>query len=561
MGLKDCFHFRSPSEEFDTLAHDWLDEWMNLTSILQAIFKNYFALATQTPSLVIECLKIVEIHENIAEHYNQESQSEDQKLLHCSMMPVLLQAASVYREPRTLIDGKLFQVQDNLVDLCITTIRKSVEARVKDVSYQAFYKEDSCDTRNLVLDALVEDLYAHQEDINALFPRRYNMNSTVCTFYSEYFAKRLKELMSQIERGAAVQASSNQAADSAPVNFSNADVLSLIKWVERFITATLKISFDNLNTSHQVSETLNGELLHQLDAFRRVYVQRTCAKLREWMQSILEKEKASLMEVSLEQATDRQTPLLSAAPIDVFSAVQSELHTMLEEVSDPTLAAWSACAMGEVILEHAEGYEKVVEGFDSIQGATSKHQKAKSSPLRRMNSSPAAFVKTIHARTASNTSISNNAPGIAPVEIYCIAANNCFVYHEEASEVIRLMQRKLEVWDLASPGKFVSKSLDRAKGSIKRFKDLVRSSIIRFQHSCTLAIKCLVKSILGDIRETLLGVSQDSWLREECQCMDTVCATFHDYCMDISRYLQPDVYTQFLLVLFEDFREIYLSGA
>ena len=540
-------------------------------------------MSHQSPSLLKECMKVVEVHENISEHYNWTCQQSSSAMRGTgddaphSMMPVLLQAAHAYREPRTTLDGKVYQVHDNFVDLFITTLSKAIRKRVVEVAHQGFYQETTGETRNVVLDALVEDLFSHQEDINSLFPPRYHMATTVSTLYSEHFAACLRDLMQRIKSTAVL--GQGPHASQEEVKISNAEILSLITWIERFISGTLQTSRslsakdrealpseDRQSTfQNPVRDTLNGELLSQLDLLRKLYVTRACAKLREWMQGICEKDKDKLKGLTVEEAMAMETPLTTPGPIDVFSAVQSELHTMLEEVSDPTLTTWSACSMAELILEHSEDYEKIAEGLHSERHQETDHPKsAAHESLRRMNSSPAAFVKSIHpllggqalASTHSQRSVEENQ---LAMEQYCIAANNCSIYHKECSEVVRLVQAKMSVWDL-SAGNFIPSSLQSAQRSLKRFEDLMRSAILRFQRSETLAVNFLVQVVLNDVREVLEGLFEESWLEDTCRIADTVCATFHDYSLDISIYLLPDVYSNFLEALFDQLVNSYLSG-
>ncbi|UPR02348.1 hypothetical protein HOP50_09g56740 [Chloropicon primus] len=576
--LKQCFaDGRGCYSEFDTLAHGWLEEWTHLTTIMEAVFRAYFSIATQNPGLLLECMKVVEVHENVAADYHRACQrieksgvlaskeEKDAVLLH-SMMPVLLEAGHASRStPRPAAGKSPNQVHDNLVDLFVKTVSSSIKKRVVEVARQAFYEETSGDTRSLVLDALVEDLYTHHEDINVLCPERFNMAMTVCTMYSEHLASCLRDLLREIQ-GSRGQSGAGGAGQD--ISFSNADILSLITWIERFISATLKISLTKRRSfkteqdlqSGQVSDTLNGELLSQLDIFRKLYVRRACAKLREWMQGILSKETLCLKELTPEQAEKMSTPLISAGPIDVFSAVQSELHTMLEEVSDPTLAAWSASSIAELILEHSEDFENVVEDIEYDE----QRYKGGSDSLERSNSSPAVFAKSIppflgrlavaepHHQTLETNQVT--------VEQYCIVANSCAVYHKEASEVVRLVEAKLGVWDLSSTSSATSIVLRDAQRSVKRFENLMKSSIVRFQRSSNLSINFLVKLVLQDIDQTLLDLFGESWLAEGNRCIETCCATFHDYCIDIAEYLQPGVYTEFLRALFDRFVNYYLSG-
>lgn len=66
--------------------------------------------------------------------------------------------------------------------------------------------------------------------------------------------------------------------------------------------------------------------------------------------------------------------------------------------------------------------------------------------------------------------------------------------------------------------------------------------------------------VLNDVREVLEGLFEESWLEDTCRIADTVCATFHDYSLDISIYLLPDVYSNFLEALFDQLVNSYLSG-
>ena len=53
--LRDSFATRSPPfEEFDSLAHAWLEEWMHLTTILQAVFQ--VGRRTATPFAILSLL-------------------------------------------------------------------------------------------------------------------------------------------------------------------------------------------------------------------------------------------------------------------------------------------------------------------------------------------------------------------------------------------------------------------------------------------------------------------------------------------------------------------------
>ena len=88
----------------------------------------------------------------------------------------------------------------------------------------------------------------------------------------------------------------------------------------------------------------------------------------------------------------------------------------------------------------------------------------------------------------------------------------------------------------------------------------MRSAILRFQRSETLAVNFLVQVVLNDVREVLEGLFGESWLEDTCRIADTVCATFHDYSLDISVYLLPDVYSNFLEALFDQLVNSYLSG-
>jgi hypothetical protein len=490
-----------------------------------------------------------------------------------------------------MLNGQVYQVQDNLVDLLVRSLSNAVSKRVNEVAQQAFYREESCETRNLVLDALVEDIYRHHEEINPLFPERYK--KVFPLFYSQSFANCLKDLTSKLEPlKSLVDGSSSNYGDSnflpqqqqqpgISINFSNADILSLVTWVERFVTATLKL-FSSCNTedaseNEQVRETLHGDLLFQLDVLRKAYVQRASLKLKEWMRSILAKEESSLQAISAEQAactTEQSLPLLSSAPIDVFSAVQSELHTTLEDILDPTLAAWSACAMAGAISQHADDYKSMVASFAGVGDHPKPQEKKKKATahIRRHHSSPAAFIKTLKsqpprfvvARTTSTNSVHSHASeaGEIPIERYCIIANSCSVYHQEASEVVRLVQKKFELWQVPSQRSeavlvLTSKTSDE---SMSKFEELMQISILRFQKACTLSLQCLVEAIFGDLEEVLLELFSDAWVLDQCQCIETVCATFHDYCTDINEYLKPDVYSQFLSQLFESLVDKYTSG-
>merc|ERR1719182_619332 len=164
----------------------------------------------------------------------------------------------------------------------------------------------------------------------------------------QHFAACLRDLMQRIKSTAVLGQGPHASQEEEKI--SNAEILSLITWIERFISGTLQTSRslsakdrealpseDRQSTfQNPVRDTLNGELLSQLDLLRKLYVTRACAKLREWMQGICEKDKDKLKGLTVEEAMAMETPLTTPGPIDVFSAVQSELHTMLEEVSDPT---------------------------------------------------------------------------------------------------------------------------------------------------------------------------------------------------------------------------------
>ena len=555
-------------EEFDTVAHAWLEEWRHLTSILEAVFRSYLSVAQRSPLLLVECLKIVEVHENVAEGHHRTlrdlearevpaSLEERDLSLVRTMMPVLEEAAEADRE-RGSADGA--EVHENLTILLVRCVSDSVRSRVRDVANQAFYAETTAESRSLVLDALVEDLWAHHDEVNALFPGRYNMATTIPTFYSEHLASCLRDLAAKIAEG-------NQ------VGFSNADVLGLISWIERFVSGMLGTSSTG-GDAQRVGETLNGELLSQLGSFREIYVARSAAKLREWMRGILAKDTEALRSMTPERAESGPLPLLSAGPIDVFSAIQSELHTTLEEVSDPALAALSACSMADLILEHAEGYEAAVEATAEA-GETSggASNEAKGLILTRSSSSPAAFAKAVRpilSGTGVPESIKSGRwdPGPRPatsasVEQLCLAANSCSVYHSEASEVVRLVEDKIGFWDLAASASgslLISASLGEARAGLGRFEKLMRSSILRFQRGSTLCVSALVGLILRDVGEVLGGLFGEDWLLEGNRCVETVCATIHDYCVDTAEYLRWEIYSRFLASLFDEILHAYLTG-
>ena len=216
-----------------------------------------------------------------------------------SMFPVLLEAASASMEISSEISRP--RVQENLVDLLIKSISCGVKKRVRDVSQQAFYEEATEEARKVVLGALLEDLYCHRDEINFLFPKRYNMPMTITFFYSEHLAFCLRDLMERI-----------QGTGGAQANFSNADVLSLVTWVEKFASETFRLSMElsvaegesleATGGAQEVKDTINGELLSQLDGFRKLYVTRSCAKLKQWMMATLEKEASFLTEMTVEVA-------------------------------------------------------------------------------------------------------------------------------------------------------------------------------------------------------------------------------------------------------------------
>ncbi len=187
-------------------------------------------------------------------------------------------------------------------------------------------------------------------------------------------------------------------------------------------------------------------------------------------------------------------------------------------------------------------------------------------PLRRHKSSPAAFekaIQAIHRRAASITSIhSDVAEPSALLEQYCVAANSCAVYEKESRHWIRLVESKLGAWQREKRRKhFTSSCLREAGKSIERFKSLVGAAVLRFEGTRGTALECLATLIIEDTEEVMSRhLFREAWLRAECQCVATVCATFTDYCSDMAKFLARGVYEQFLQTLFDSFADIYATG-
>ena len=89
---------------------------------------------------------------------------------------------------------------------------------------------------------------------------------------------------------------------------------------------------------------------------------------------------------------------------------------------------------------------------------------------------------------------------------------------------------------------------------------MMRSSILRFQRGSTLCVSALVGLILRDVGEVLGGLFGEDWLLEGNRCVETVCATIHDYCVDTAEYLRWEIYSRFLASLFDEILHAYLTG-
>jgi hypothetical protein len=82
---------QQPYEEFDMAGHNWLEAWIRLTNVLQAISSNYLVLSRDSPAIVLECVKVIEIHENVARNVAEAMPGGN----FLSMVSVLNRAAKV----------------------------------------------------------------------------------------------------------------------------------------------------------------------------------------------------------------------------------------------------------------------------------------------------------------------------------------------------------------------------------------------------------------------------------------------------------------------------------